>query len=203
MVANLRPVKDVPLFLRAAVLVSKQFNDSFFLIAGSGRQMGELRGLAASLGLKDRVIFTEGRGRVIDYLSRMSIGCMTSLSEGFSNAILEYMAVGLPVVATDVGGNRESIVDGETGYLVRDRTPEAVAKPIIMLLGDDALRRDTGLKALARCATHFELGRTILDLENYYVRIADGGNGNGARTEVIRAASNACSDSAGIRSKTL
>ncbi len=58
----------------------------------------------------------------MDYLSRMCIGCLTSFSEGFSNAVMEYMAVGSPVVVTDVGGNRDAIVDGETGYLVREWT---------------------------------------------------------------------------------
>ena len=62
----------------------------------------------------------------MDWLSRMSIGCLTSISEGFSNAIMEYMAAGMPVVAIDVGGNRDAVVDGETGYLVTRARPAGV-----------------------------------------------------------------------------
>ncbi len=172
MVANLRPVKDIPLFLGAAALIARQAPETVFLIAGSGGQLADLRNLVTELRLNNHVIFTEGRGKVIDYLSRMSIGCLTSLSEGFSNAILEYMASGLPVVATDVGGNREAILDGETGHLVRERSPEAIAGPLLLLLSDEDRRREMGRKALARCAEHFELDRTLVQLEKYYLDVA-------------------------------
>jgi glycosyltransferase involved in cell wall biosynthesis len=97
---------------------------------------------------------------------------MTSLSEGFSNAILEYMAAGLPVVATDVGGNREAIADGETGFLVRERSPEIFARMLLILLRDETRRLDMGRRALARCAERFDLSRTISELETYYIRLA-------------------------------
>lgn len=180
MVANLRPVKDVPLFLRAAAVVARPFPDVSFLIAGRGEQLEELQKLAAELGIADRVFFTRGEGNVVDYLARMSVGCLTSQSEGFSNAILEYMAAGLPVVATDVGGNREAIVAGETGYLVRERTPEAIAQPILQLLSDEDRRRRMGAAGFARCAENFELGKTIRNLEDYYAELV-GRMPNGSR----------------------
>jgi glycosyltransferase involved in cell wall biosynthesis len=127
MVANLRPVKDIPLFLRAAAIVANRIRGVAFLVVGEGDLRADLGRLAVELGINDKVFFSEGRGVVEDYLRRMSIGCLTSQSEGFSNAILEYMASGLPVVASNVGGNSEAIADGETGYIVRERTPEALA----------------------------------------------------------------------------
>lgn len=167
-VANLRPVKDIPLFLRSAALIARERDDVAFLVAGGGEQLEELQRLAADLGVQGRVFFTLGEGRIIDYLSGMAIGCLTSFSEGFSNAILEYMAAGLPVVATDVGGNREAVIEGETGYLVRERTPEAFARPLLQLLQDEERRREMGRRGFARCAEHFELGRSIVQLEQYY-----------------------------------
>ncbi|HZD32191.1 MAG TPA: glycosyltransferase family 4 protein [Candidatus Angelobacter sp.] len=167
-VANLRPVKDIPLFLRAAKVVLEACPETAFLVVGQGEMLGELRALAGDLGIRNNVFFTRGEGQVIDYLARMSIGCLTSFSEGFSNAILEYMAVGLPVVATDVGGNREAVADGETGLLVRERSPEAFAQPIIELLHNNELRERMGEAALQRCLRKFEFGKTIRDLENYY-----------------------------------
>ncbi len=167
-VATLRPVKDLALFLRAAKIVSERYPQAAFLVVGHGQQLGELQTQAKELGIGDRVFFTRGEGQVIDYLSRMSVACLSSLSEGLSNAILEYMAVGLPVVATDVGGTCEAVLDGETGFLVRERTPEAFARPLIELLGDEDLRRRIGANGLTRCLANFEQGKTIHDLENYY-----------------------------------
>jgi glycosyltransferase involved in cell wall biosynthesis len=167
-VANLRPVKDIPLFLRAASIVARQLPEVAFLIIGRGEDQRELQNLADELGLQGRAFFTGGEGAVIDYLARMSVGCLTSKSEGFSNAILEYMAAGLPVVATDVGGNREAILDGETGHLVAERTPEAFAKPLLYLLTHEEERLAMGRKNLTRCQEHFELSRTIKNLEDYY-----------------------------------
>ncbi len=167
-VANLRPVKDIPLFLRAARIVAKKFHDVVFLVAGRGEQYQELYQLVRELGLQDRVFFTQGEGKIMDYLSRMCIGCLTSFSEGFSNAVMEYMAAALPVVAMDVGGNRDAIVDGETGYLVRERTPEAFAKPLLHLLRNEDLRLQMGLRGFARCTEYFEVGKTIGQLEQFY-----------------------------------
>lgn len=167
-VANLRPVKDIPLFLRAARIVGQEFDDVVFLVAGHGEQYQELYQLAGELGLRDRVFFTRGEGKIMDYLSRMCIGCLTSFSEGFSNAVMEYMAAALPVVATDVGGNRDAIVDGETGYLVRERTPEAFAKPLIHLLRNEDLRLQMGLAGFQRCTEYFEVSKTIGQLEQLY-----------------------------------
>lgn len=170
-VANLRPVKDIPLFLRGAALVAKQVPDAVFLLVGSGELYDELVKLSEDLGIRDRVFFTQGQGKVIDYLARMSVGCLTSLSEGFSNAIMEYMAVGLPIVATAVGGNGEAIAEGETGYLVRERTPEALAGPIIRLLQNEELRAGMGRRGLERCRENFEIGITIRSLEDFYVSL--------------------------------
>ncbi len=167
-VANLRPVKDHALFLRSAKIVADQVDDVAFLLAGRGELYDELRKLAGELGIAGRVFFTQGEGNMMDWLSRMSIGCLTSISEGFSNAIMEYMAAGMPVVAIDVGGNRDAVVDGETGYLVPQRSPEEFAKPIIKLLRDEQLRASMGAKGFERCSELFEVQKTIGQLEDYY-----------------------------------
>jgi len=167
-VANLRPVKDHPLFLRAAKIVAEEVEDAVFLLAGRGELYQELYDLAGELGIRERVFFTQGEGKIMDCLARMSVGCLTSFSEGFSNAIMEYMAAGLPVVAIDVGGNRDAIVEGETGFLVADRSPEAFARPIITLLRDETLRVSMGVKGFQRCKDNFEVGKTIGQLEDLY-----------------------------------
>jgi glycosyltransferase involved in cell wall biosynthesis len=168
-VANYRPVKDLALFLKSAHIVAAAAPRAAFLLVGKGELRPELEKLAVELRIRDRVFFSDGRGSVPDHLARMSVACLSSLSEGLPNAILEYMAAGLPVVATDVGGNSELVADGVTGYLVRGRTPEAFAEPIIRLLRDEALRAAMGQKGLERARTEFDLSAAVQRLESFYI----------------------------------
>ena len=98
----------------------------------------------------------------------MCIGCLSSVSEGLSNSILEYMAAGLPVVATDAGGTGELIEDGRTGFLVRERTPEAFAAPVLRLLRDDAMRKRFGQAGLERCRRMFDVSVAVENTQTYY-----------------------------------
>jgi glycosyltransferase involved in cell wall biosynthesis len=167
-VANYRPVKDLPLFLKAAAVVASEEPETVFLLVGTGTMEPELKELARSLRIADRTIFTCGRGAVPAYLHRMSVACLSSASEGLSNSILEYMAAGLPVVATDAGGNRELIVDGRTGFLVRERTPHAFAAPILRLLRDGGMRSAFGRAGLERCQEMFEMSVAVQNTQKYY-----------------------------------
>jgi len=176
-VATFRPVKDLPLFLRAAGVVLAVLPETVFLLVGHGQHKEELETLATELGIRQNVFLTNGQGSVPDYLARMSVACLTSQSESLPNAILEYMAAGLPVVATDVGGISELVQDGITGYLVRDRTPEALAAPIIRLLSDDALRARMGQRSLERGKTEFDIDIAVKRLEDFYSGAAAGKKG--------------------------
>jgi glycosyltransferase involved in cell wall biosynthesis len=144
-VANLRnPVKDHPMFLRAAARVRAAVPDADFLIAGEGELMGGLRQVASDLGIADAVHFIGRCDDVATLLRASHMGVLSSKAEGFANAILEYMAAGLPVVATDVGGVREAIVDGENGFVVRSGGEEEMAKRIVRVLSDDEKARAMG-----------------------------------------------------------
>jgi glycosyltransferase involved in cell wall biosynthesis len=146
-VANLRnPVKDHPVFLRAAAQVRAAVPDAAFVIAGEGELMPSLRELAAELGIAEDVHFIGRCDDVAMLLHASNIGALSSKAEGFANAILEYMAAGLPVVATDVGGVREAIVEEETGYIVASGDHERMAQRIIQLLADDEQARAMGAR---------------------------------------------------------
>ena len=173
-VANYRPVKDLPLFLRAAAIVARESFDAHFLLIGAGTQEEQLRHLADELGIGERTTFTAGRGSVESYLPRITIGCLTSKSEGFSNAILEYMASEIPVVATDVGGNQEAIVDGETGFLIGNRDPHEFAEAILSLLNNPAMCVRFGRRARARCEQMFNIEVAAQQLEGYYQALLKG-----------------------------
>ena len=168
-VATFRPVKDLALFLRAARIVLNELPNTAFLLVGHGELKADLERLAVELNIRRNVFFSDGRGAVPDYLARMSVACLTSQSEGLPNAILEYMAAGLPVVATDVGGVSELVEDGVNGCLVRNHTPEAVAAHIIQLLRDDTLRTRMGRMSLERGRAKFDMAAAIERLEDFYI----------------------------------
>ncbi|MDQ2841249.1 MAG: glycosyltransferase family 4 protein [Acidobacteriota bacterium] len=178
-VATFRAVKDLPLFLRAARLVHAAKPQTAFLLVGHGQLKEELETLAAELGIRQNVFLTNGRGAVPDYLARMSVACLTSQSESLPNAILEYLAAGLPVVATDVGGIGELVKDGVNGYLVRSRTPEAVAEPIIRLLTDETLRAKMGGLGLERGRSEFDMSAATMRLEDFYSSAVAAGKASG------------------------
>jgi glycosyltransferase involved in cell wall biosynthesis len=134
-VANVNlPVKDHPLFLRAARRVREAISEAAFVIAGEGELMESLRALAVELGIERDVFFIGRCERVAELLEVSEVCVLSSKAEGFSNAILEYMAAARPVVATDVGGAREAILEGETGHLVASGDDATMAERIISLL---------------------------------------------------------------------
>jgi glycosyltransferase involved in cell wall biosynthesis len=144
-------LKDHATFLRAAKRVHDFVSDAAFVIAGEGELLEQTKSLATELGLERDVFFIGRCENVVELLS-VSYACvLSSISEGFSNSILEYMAAGRPVVATDVGGAREAIVEGETGYLVKAGDDEALALRLIDLLNNSD-----------RALTMGERGRTVV-----------------------------------------
>jgi glycosyltransferase involved in cell wall biosynthesis len=144
MVANLaHDIKDHPMFLRTAHRVRAAIPDTAFVIAGEGQLMDSMRALANQLELDD--VFFIGRcNHIAELLAISEICVLTSKAEGFSNSILEYMAAARPVVATDVGGAREAIIEGQTGYLVPSGDDELMAKRIITLLLEPERARAMG-----------------------------------------------------------
>lgn len=135
LVANLRhSVKNQPMLLRAARLVIEKFPDAHFIFAGEGELKSELESLARELKINENTHFI-GLCRCVPELLAVSFaGVLTSFAEGFSNSILEYMAANLPVVATNVGGASEAMIENETGFVIESDNHEQLAKRLIELL---------------------------------------------------------------------
>jgi glycosyltransferase involved in cell wall biosynthesis len=156
LVANLRhAVKNVPMLLRTAKWVTAHHPDVHFVIAGEGELESGLKQQAREVGVGENVHFT-GRCTDVPGLLAESYACvLTSASEGFSNSILEYMAAGKPVVATNVGGAAEAIIEGETGYIVEPDDDEAMAGRVMELLADKSTAETLGVAGRLRIQKNF------------------------------------------------
>jgi glycosyltransferase involved in cell wall biosynthesis len=167
-VGNIRRVKGHDVFVRAAAAVAAKSPSVCFSIAGDvleAEYFEELKGLVNELGLAERFHFAGGVKDLRGYLARADIFVLPSRSEGFSNAIIEAMAAGLPVVATDVGGNAEAVVDGVTGYIVAREDTDGLAAAILRLLADPQRAQAMGAAGNARAAETFTteamMGRVV------------------------------------------
>jgi L-malate glycosyltransferase len=133
-VANLRPVKGVDLFIRAAQVVMKHYPESHFIIVGDGPDRIALEKLTEDLGLGEHIHFLGKRLDIPEILSIFDIGILSSYSESFSNSIIEYLSAGLPVIATDVGGCRDNIVQNKIDYIVPKGDYQAIGEAILEAL---------------------------------------------------------------------
>lgn len=161
-------LKDHPTFLRAAQRIHQQIPNAAFIIAGEGALKEMTQELAHTLGIGDRTYFL-GRCEDIGSVFSISDVCVLSSSaEGFSNAILEYMAAGRPVVATDVGGAREAIVEGKTGYLVPAGDDRQLAEHIVALLLNPDNARSMGEHGKQVVYERFSTVRQLQNIEGLY-----------------------------------
>ena len=135
LVANLRhEVKNQEMLLDVAKKIRDDFPNAHFVFAGEGDRKRILEKMAEELGVSENTHFI-GRCDLVSELLSISYACvLTSTAEGFSNSILEYMAAVKPVIATNVGGAREVIVEGETGYLIESGDSDAMASRLLNLL---------------------------------------------------------------------
>lgn len=150
-VANLRPIKCIDTIIEALALMSDRYPSACLIIVGGdssspcgGSMRGELERLVGQLHLRERVFFT---GQVPDprpLISRFDVAVLCSESEGLSNALIEYMQAGRPIVCTETGGNPELVQHGRSGFLVPVRDARALADRIVQLLADGRLARQVG-----------------------------------------------------------
>ncbi len=132
------------MFLRAAQIVLAQFPETHFVLAGEGELREGLENLAKELKISENTHFIGRCTKIPELLSVSYAGVLTSFNEGFSNSILEYMAAGKPVVATNVGGAGEAIIEGKTGFLVKSDDHESLSNRIIELLHNEEKASEFG-----------------------------------------------------------
>jgi glycosyltransferase involved in cell wall biosynthesis len=172
-----RKVKRVDLFIEAARMVLSRARQARFFIVGDGRLRNSLQQLKEKHGLGDSVLFL---GKDFDtrfFLSALDIGVITSDSEGLSNSVMEYMASGIPTVASDVGGNRELIRHNQNGCLFRRGDPEDLAEKISDLIINTEKRRAYGRQAASDIRSYDWPARIHEMLDYYRRQLNHGGQG--------------------------
>lgn len=169
-VANLIPYKGHADLIDAVGAAQARLPAGWRLLI-VGRDDGiraELEAQARRLRVDTNVIFLGARDDVANLLRSSDVGLLSSHQEGFSNAILEGMAAGLPVIATDVGGNPEAIVNGITGLIVPPRDPVRLSIAIEELANDSEMRATMGANARRRAEDIFGLEASISCYESLY-----------------------------------
>ena len=167
-IGRLVPVKDHITLLSAFKIVSQKLNAVELFIIGDGQLKENLIKYCQENGLNEKVKFLGARRDIPELMQQIDSLVLTSLNEGLSITLLEAMAAGLPVIATNVGGNPEIVKDNETGFLVPPKNPKLLAEKIITLLSDQKLANGMAEKGRKRAKEYFSIEKMVRSYEQLY-----------------------------------
>jgi glycosyltransferase involved in cell wall biosynthesis len=176
MVGRLTPEKDHETLLRAAALLAPRWPRARFLVVGEDPDPGQgrraaLESLAAELGVAGRVVFTGQRDDIPEVMAGLDALVHCAHQEAFGRVLVEAMAAGLPVVATAVGGIPEVVIDGQTGVLVAEGDPPAVAGAVEGLFRAPARRQALGRAGRERAVRCFSLEAHVERVQALYDQV--------------------------------
>lgn len=173
-VANLRPVKAIDTFIKAAGEIVERCTNVNFIIVGDGPERARLEQFSAECGTEPFVRFLGKRVDIPELLSCIDVGVLSSDSESFSNSIVEYMAASLPVVCTDAGGAREAVCT-ENGFVVNPGDWTDMGKRIVEVIHSDR-RLEMGQASRRRSMDVFSVDSMIRETQNIYYTLQNDGN---------------------------
>lgn len=162
--------KGITFLLQAMPAILKSHPDTTLLIAGDGDLKGALQQEARDLGIADNVVFCGPRKDIPELLKLLDIYVLPSKWEGLPMVILEAMAAGCPVVATNVGGNATAVIDGVTGRLIKAENPEALVDALVPLLDSESLRAQYATQARKLFDEKFTAAAMTRQYERLYTR---------------------------------
>lgn len=170
-VARLSAEKDHVTLLNACKLLANRTNNFHLDVIGGGVLRETLEQTVEALGICPFVTFYGVCHNVPELLRKLDIFVLSSTTEGISLTLLEAMASELPIVATNVGGNPEVVIEGETGYLVPPQNSEEIATKLLCLINDGDLRRQMGVRGRERVISHFSIEETAKKYADLYCSV--------------------------------
>ena len=168
-------IKGHPWLIASAPAVVDEFPTARFVLAGDGEQRPRFEEQVAKLGLEQNFLFLGRRTDIPKLLACCDIAVLPSRAEGLPNAILEYMAAGLPTIASRVGGNAELIEDGVTGLLVPSEDSAALSDALLALLRDPGLARRMAQNGHEFTIRNFSFERLVREVDELYSELLRGG----------------------------
>ena len=182
MIARLVDVKGIEYFLQAVPGIVEEVKNVEFQILGSGEKEYEkkLRGLVDHLNILQYVNFLGFQKDIYPFLKKMDLLVSTSLSEGLGLSVLSAMAVGKPVIATDVGGSRELVLNGVNGFTIPPKNPEALSARVVHLFNDPDLKTRMGRAGRLRYEEIYLNRKFAQNLLEIYHLLVDGASSAGS-----------------------
>jgi glycosyltransferase involved in cell wall biosynthesis len=172
-VANFNKIKGQEYLIKAIPKITSNFPDTKFLFIGDGKLLKKNKELARKLNVNEKIIFTGYKRDVPEIIQTIDIFVLPSLTEGLSISILEAMASSKPVIATNVGGNPELVINKKTGILVPPKDPEALANAMIELIKNKKLREEMGREGRKRVEKEFTIEKTAKKYIKEYKNILE------------------------------
>jgi glycosyltransferase involved in cell wall biosynthesis len=169
-VGRLVPIKDLATLLRGTAMAADRLSSLRLLVAGDGDARPSLEALARQLDLDRRIRFLGWQRDLPSLYSTMDLFALTSLNEGTPVSMIEAMAAGVPVVATDVGGVPDVVEHGITGQLVPPRDPQALSDAILQAARQPGPTAAMAARAKAAVAERFDASRLVQDIDRLYRR---------------------------------
>jgi glycosyltransferase involved in cell wall biosynthesis len=172
-VARLDPVKNQRMMLDGFSAALETCPDSWLLMVGDGPDRAMLEHRASELGIKERVCFTGFREQPADYLAAMDVFLLTSHTEGTSMTLLEAMSLGVPAVATAVGGNVEIVDAGRSGILIPTEDSDALSTAVTRLQADRSQLEALSRGSRARFSERFSIAHMVSGYQDLYLSVLE------------------------------
>ena len=174
MVANIRQAKDYKTYIKSAIKILEERDDVTFVSVGKWYESKSILNIIPKKFL-EKILFLGEKKNVEEIIQLFDIGCLICNTltdgEGLSNSIMEYMSLGKPVIATDSGGNKELIIDQQTGFIIPPFDENNLVSKILYLLNNETIRYNMGQEGKKRIIHDFNIKRMVEQYETLYCEL--------------------------------
>jgi glycosyltransferase involved in cell wall biosynthesis len=169
-VGRLTPVKGQKYLIEAAAKILNKISEIGFVLLGDGELMNELKMQAASAGISDKVKFLGWREDVAEVMSTFDLFVLPSLNEGMGKVLVEAMAAGKPIIASDIGGMSDLVIHGKNGLLISPMNSDALANSIELVLRNSRMRTNMGEEG-QRLSQEYDANSMISKIDCLYLQL--------------------------------